>query len=518
MSRTPKPRARRRGSVDVLPSGAFRVRVYAGRDPLTRRPVYLSQVVPSGPNASQEAERIRVRMLGDIDERRNTNTRATVNQLIDRWLGVLDVDQSTRKGYEGHIRKHIRPLLGSLPLAELEVEVLDSFYAELRRCRDHCDGRRQIQHRIDGVHECDEHPAAPCAPADPESCRACSRMCQQHVCRGLADGTVRKIHWILSGALDRAVVWKWISVNPAEHAAKPPLPHPEPRPPTAEEASRLVQHAWSADPDWGALVWLMMTTGARRGEICGLRWSHVALDSGVITISRTIYVDRGQLREKDTKTHQQRRVVLDAETVAVLTGHRQRAEERAALLGETLSSDRYVFTNDPLSRDPRRPDGVSQRYERLAKSLKINTTLKDMRHYNATELINSGVDVRTVAGRLGHGGGGSTTLRVYTAWLSEADQRAARTISGRMPPRPTQAEPASAVVDASDGSAYKKIAADLRGAITLGLLKPGDALPTMKFLAARYGVAPSTTHRALADLARDGLIDTSRGRRSVVTG
>lgn len=126
-------------------------------------------------------------------------------------------------------------------------------------------------------------------------------MCRAHVCRGLADGTVRKINWIISGALDRAVVWKWISVNPAEHAAKPPHQHPEPHPPTAEEASRLVRQAWSADPDWGALVWVTMTTGARRGEICGLRWSHVSLDAGVITICRTIYVDRGRLREKDTR-------------------------------------------------------------------------------------------------------------------------------------------------------------------------------------------------------------------------
>jgi integrase len=132
------------------------------------------------------------------------------------------------------------------------------------------------------------------------------------VCRGLADSTVRQIHWILSGALGRGVVWQWISVNPAEHASKPPLPHPDPRPPSAEEAARLVERAWSKDPDWGALVWLTMTTGARRREICGLRWSHVDLDHVMITIRRTVYLDEhGQLQQKDTKTHQQRRVVLD---------------------------------------------------------------------------------------------------------------------------------------------------------------------------------------------------------------
>jgi hypothetical protein len=44
-------------------------------------------------------------------------------------------------------------------------------------------------------------------------------------------------------------MWQWISVNPADHATKPPLPHPEPKPPTVEEAARLMERAWSKDPD-----------------------------------------------------------------------------------------------------------------------------------------------------------------------------------------------------------------------------------------------------------------------------
>jgi site-specific recombinase XerD len=51
-------------------------------------------------------------------------------------------------------------------------------------------------------------------------------------------------------------------------------------------------------------------------------------------------------------------------------------------------------------------------------------TIHKLRHNSATELISGGVDVRTIAGRLGHGGGGTTTLRVYAAWVSEAGRRA----------------------------------------------------------------------------------------------
>jgi integrase len=522
-----KGRQRQRGSIDALPSGALRVRVYAGRDPITKRRLDLTELVPAGPSAAKEAERVRTRLLNEVDERRNPRTRATVGQLIDRWFAVLKVEPTTRRGYEGKIRKHIRPLLGELPLTRLDVEALDSFYAELRRCGEHCDGRPYIAHRTPHPHRCDEHKGAPCMPADPSGCHACRRVCRPHVCRGLSDSTVRQVHWIVSGALDRAVVWKWISVNPAHHADKPALPHPEPEPPSAEQAAHLIERAWASEPDWGAFVWTKMTTGARRGEMCGLRWRHLELASVLMVIKRTVYVDdSGQLHEKDTKTHQQRRVVLDPETVEVLREHRHRAEQRAKSLGVKLRDDMYVFPGRPDGRQPMKPDTATQRYKRMAERLGIETTLKNLRHYSATELIHAGVDVRTVAGRLGHGGGGATTLRVYTAWSVEADQRAAATVSGRMPVRPgTVGGLAGPVTDAAieetamgGDQPYGRIAADLRGAIACGALPPGQVLPSEKELAARYGVAPSTAHRAVAVLVAEGLVRATRGHRATVVG
>jgi integrase len=258
----------------------------------------------------------------------------------------------------------------------------------------------------------------------------------------LADGSVRQIHWILSGALDRAVRWKWIAINPADFADKPPLPHPDPQPPTAAEAARIIKEAWR-DPAWGVFVWCAMTLGARRGELCALRWEYVDLANSVVTFRRALSLyENGELIEKDTKTHQQRRAVLDAETAAVLAEHRQRCEERASLLGLPLPPGAYVFSPDPDGGAFPIPDSVTQRYGRLAVRLGIKSHLHALRHYSATELVAAGVDVGTVAGRLGHSGGGATTLRVYAAWLSETDQRAAGLLSGRMPARPTSMQPA----------------------------------------------------------------------------
>lgn len=147
--------------------------------------------------------------------------------------------------------------------------------------------------------------------------------------------------------------------------------------------------------------------------------------------------------------------------------------------------------------------------------------LHQLRHYSATELIAAGVDVRTVAGRLGHGGGGSTTLRAYTAWIAEADQRAMKSPSVRMPPLPVastlgEVDLIAAVVEDELTSPYRQIAADLRSAMKCGALPAGSLIPTVETLRDRYGVSVGTAHRAIALLNTEGLIVVSRGRRAVV--
>ena len=103
-------RSRSIGEIEGLPSGALRVRVYAGIDPVSKKRHYLVDTVPAGPSAGRDAERVRTRLLNQVDERRAPRTSATLDQLLDRYFEVgLDVAPSTRRDYISKANRHIRP-------------------------------------------------------------------------------------------------------------------------------------------------------------------------------------------------------------------------------------------------------------------------------------------------------------------------------------------------------------------------------------------------------------------------
>jgi integrase len=249
--------ARVRGGIDELLSGALRVRVYAGLHPVSKHRHYLTKIIAAGAGADRQARRARDQLISQVEERRNPRTKATVDQLLECYLDQLDGSIITLTLYRGYVRNHISPFLGKIKTGALDADILDSFYADLRRCRDRCSGRSFVQHRTAVEHRCDGR-------------------CGPHRCRPLGATTIRHMHFILSGAYKRAVRWTWVMDSPLRQAEPPAAPVPNPHPPSASEPARIVNEAWR-DPDGGALIWLAMTTGARRGELCALRWSRIDL-------------------------------------------------------------------------------------------------------------------------------------------------------------------------------------------------------------------------------------------------
>jgi integrase len=193
---------------------------------------------------------------------------------------------------------------------------------------------------------------------------------------------VRQIHAVISGALSAAVRWGWLPFNPAETARIPAKPRPQPRPPSPAEAACIVEEAWRHDEEWGLYIWLAMVTGARRGELLALRWRAVDLDNGVLTIERNYVRAGGEGYDKDTKSHQMRRLGLDQATVDLLRVRRDACERRLAIGSAQLEPEDLVFSASPDLRKLRDPSSMTRRYKRLVDKLGIDSHLHALRHYS----------------------------------------------------------------------------------------------------------------------------------------
>lgn len=407
---------RRTGSVRQR-GNTLQVRLFSGHDPVTGRDVYLTATIKGTDKAARkQADAKLAEFWTQVRKQRSVQTTVSFSHALNEWMRTTDLEESTRHTYKGYIERTIRPVLGEIAINKIGPRVLENLYGELRRCRIRCDGKPFIEkHTTKDEHDC------------------AIAKCEAHECRPMASSTVRQIHAIISGTLDAATRWEWVASNPARMARKPKQKQPEPDPPTPAEAALLSDEALRMDEDWGMLVWLAMTTGMRRGELAALRFKRIDFDEGVIDLRRNWVLGK----EKDTKTHQNRRIALDTETVVLLKEHRERVKERVQALGLKFTGELFVFSGSttPDHSEPYSPNAMTQRYKDMATRLKIDTRLHALRHYSATELLTAGVDLPTVAGRLGHGGGGATTLRVYAAWVAASDRKAAEILGSRMPKR-----------------------------------------------------------------------------------
>ena len=376
-----------RGHIQERGKGRWRIKVYVGRD-ATGRKRYAQRTVAG---KHSDAERELSRLLVEVDAGRVVASPAmTLDELLDRWLDVKRpaVEPSTWCSYEWVARRYVRPALGTRKVGSLRPIDLDLLYSELSG-------------------------------------------------RGLSMRTVRICHTVLRQSLEQARRWGFIAGSPAVDASPPPQHRREAMPPTVEQVLRLVDAALEEDSPFGTYLWVTAATGCRRGEVCALRWTDVDLDRREVTIRRAIVQVGGTLREKDTKSHQSRRVALDEATVGLLRRHRLRQRETAMALGVRLLDDALLFA-DPEGRHWR-PDVCTNRFGRLRARLGLDhVRLHDLRHFVASVLIDGGIPISTVSTRLGHSQM-STTLNLYTHAIPATDQRAAdylgALLTGRTTPR-----------------------------------------------------------------------------------
>ena len=380
-----KGHLRRRGN-------SWELRAYVGVEPTTGRAKYLTRTFRGG---KREADEALARFVTEVSGGGHAAKDTTLSELIRRWIDLVreDLSPSTVRGYERIIRCYIESDIGRVSLAKLRTDQLDRFYSKLRD-----------QGGQDG---------GPLSPA-----------------------TIRQTHAVIRRALNQGMRWGWIAANPATLARPPRVRTPALHPPEPEGVLRLIAEAENADPDLACFLLLAATTGARRGELCALRWSDLDKKTGALTISRSIVESQGStLIEKDTKTHSSRRIALDSGSIDALAGQRDRCQRRAKSCGATLTESAHVFSVDPDGGRPWVPNEVTKQFIRIRRAVGLDSVrLHDLRHFTATRLLSEGVPVRTVSGRLGHANA-ATTLGVYAHFVEESDRDAAEKIGSILTPK-----------------------------------------------------------------------------------
>ena len=244
--------------------------------------------------------------------------------------------------------------------------------------------------------------------------------------------TILRIHSVISSALDLAVRYDWVNRNVARNASPPHPRKREPDPPTPEQAARLLNLAFAEDEEFGLYLWLSFTTGGRRGEIARLREHRFDFARQRLRLADNYLVKNGQHIEKLPKDGDGRWVSLDPLTCDLFADwFRRRRQPRPRNSPSTVPRNAYAFSPDRTAEHRGTPDTMTHRYRRYARRVGIASSLKELRHYSATELLQSGVDLNTVAGRLGRAEG-STTLKFYAQFTVPADQRAAGIIPSQL--------------------------------------------------------------------------------------
>ena len=327
--------------------------------------------------SKKKAEAFLAALLNDVNRGSySPPSRATVDAWLDVWLGIMrpNLKPSTYASYERVLRVHVRPSLGSMELRKVTAADLDRLYAKML-----ADGRSD--HRKG---------------------------------EGLSPRTVRTTATILGRAFKDAVRKGAMPRNPSETADPPRAGAMAPGAIKAWNAAELCAFLEATKEHRYGRAWAFLaSTGCRRGEALGLRWSDVDLERRRASLIQTVQKVAGKVVFGQVKTDASRRAVsLDDETVRMLEEQsRDQAVERM-LVGPGWVDHDLVFagpTGEPLY-----PEGVTRAFKAQVERLGLPPiTLHGLRHTWATVALSAGVHPKVVQERLGHANVG-ITLNIYS--------------------------------------------------------------------------------------------------------
>lgn len=249
----------------------------------------------------------------------------------------------------------------------------------------------------------------------------------------LSGNTVQHYHRLLSTILSAAVKWQVIFSNPCERVEVPKVVRKEAQYLDEAQAARLLEALEDAPEEYRVMVTLLLYTGLRRGELCGLVWSDIDFETGLLTVARSsLYVPGKGVFEDDTKNQSSRRVLkISNGMVSMLKAYRGHQRERRLQLGDQWHECGRVFT--AWDGQPIHPDTITTWFAGFVKKNHLPyVTLHSLRHTNATLLIAAGVNVKTVSAHLGHSTI-STTGNIYAHAIQSAEAAAAEALESKLP-------------------------------------------------------------------------------------
>ena len=306
----------------------------------------------------------------------------TLSQWLDIWLEQRMVDvvrPTTLNGYWRDLEYHVKPYLGQKPLLKITAKDLNDLYAQL------------LEHGriIDrGGH----------GPS-------------------LSTSTVRGIHTTLHHALKMAVKEGVLPANPADEATPPKICRTAKGILNSDQLNKFMA-AIENDQIWHDFFYTEMTTGLRRGELCGLKWEDLDCEAGTLKVRRTIHTGKGgTLTAGDPKTYAGTRDILLPYSTAQLLQKRR----------ETALTE-WIFPNPVKPEQPANPGMAYRELKRLLTTAGLpDIRFHDLRHTFATHALASGVDAKTLSGILGHTKA-SFTLDTYTHVTGDMQRRAAEIV------------------------------------------------------------------------------------------
>lgn len=342
--------------------GAYTVTVYVGRDPFSGKEKRVSRSLrmPEQKRTPAEVKALEGKLLAEVAAGSHKANAVTVSELLDLFLQASkqDLSPTTYRGYEGTVRLYLKPGLGDVRLPRLTPAHLETLYRKL-------------------------------------------------LFAGRAPSTVHQAHAIMRRALRFAERFGWVTRNVANLADPPKVTHTPVAAATDEQIEKLVANA---SADLADLIQLAASTGCRRGELCGLRWSDLSGNDAII--QRAMVDVGGTLSLRLPKSGRVRRIRLGPKLLARLEARRERLEVRATKFATALVPEAYVLSEYPDGSKPLAPNVATDRIATLAKRLELPVHLHMLRHYAATTALSKGAAVNSVAAFLGHTSA-KMTLDVY---------------------------------------------------------------------------------------------------------